>query len=112
MNEILKSAKTLALLLWSKGVAIALLGILIFKYTGLADAPFAELLYAVILVGTVIVTAPLIRLLVFREAAEIAESGQVRRLISMGNITPALVHYWFATLISYAVTLLCVSSLL
>lgn len=108
----MKTLKTVGQLLVSKGAAIALLAILIFKYTGLADAPFAELLYAVILVGTVIVVAPVIRLLVFAEAAEMAESGEVRALLKLPRITSALVHYWIATVISYAVTLLCVSSLL
>ena len=112
MKDILKKLKTIGLLLWNKGVAIALLAILIFKYTGLADAPFAELLYAVILIGSVIVTAPVIRLLVFSEAAEMAESGKVSAYLSLTKVSPALMHYWFATLISYAVTLLCVSSLL
>lgn len=108
----IQKLKTIALLLWNKGVAIALLGILIFKYTGLSDAPFAELIYAIILVGSVIVIAPVIRLLVFNEAAEDAESGSIRLQLMLSTVSPRLMHYWFATTISYAVTLVCVSSLL
>tara|TARA_R110002153_G_scaffold94770_2_gene228326 strand:+ start:835 stop:1161 length:327 start_codon:yes stop_codon:yes gene_type:complete len=108
----MKKIKTLGHLLLSKGIAICSLAILIFKYSGLADQPFAELFYAVILVGTVIVCSPVIRLLVFAEAAELAESGKVRDLLRKDKVCPALHHYWFATSISYAVTLLCVSSLL
>ena len=108
MNKI----KTILKLLWNKGAAIALLLILIFKYSGLADAPFAELFYAVILIGTTIVTAPIIRLLVFPAAANIAESGELKKLIAINTVSPALIHYWICTVISYTVTLLCVSSLL
>ncbi len=110
--SMIKNIKTAASLLWSKGVAISLLAIVIAKYTGLSDTPFAELVYAAVLILTVVVLAPVVRLLVFAEAAELAESGAIRKAVLMGNITPALVHYWFATLISYAVSLLCVSSLL
>jgi len=99
-------------LLWSKGVAIVVLAILILKYTGLSDAPFAELIYAGVLTSAVIVIAPIIRFLVFNEAAVIAESGKVNELLTQKTTTPQLLHYWFATFISYAVTLLCVSSLL
>jgi hypothetical protein len=105
-------AATTARLLWNKGVAIALLILALFKYSGLSDAPFAELMYAVILVGTTIVTAPIIRFLVFPVAADMAEKGEVKRLIAINTISPALIHYWICTVISYSVTLVCVSSLL
>lgn len=108
----MKTIKTAAELLWNKGAAILLLIVLILKYSGLSEAPFAELVYAVILVAAAIVTAPVVRLLVFPEAAEDAESGAVRREISLGKFTPRLMHYWFATVVSYAITGLCVSSLL
>lgn len=99
-------------MLYNKGAAAALFLILIFQWSGLADAPFAELLYAVILVGTVIVTAPVIRLLVFPSAASIAEKGELPALLKYSKVEPALMHYWIATVISYAVTLICVSSLI
>lgn len=108
----MKKLPTILKMLWNKGAAIALLLILIFKYSGLADAPFAELIYAVILIGTVIVTAPIIRLLVFPAAAEIAESGKLKSLILVNTFSPALLHYHIATVISYTVTLVCVSSLI
>lgn len=112
MNNTMKNIKTAMRLLWSKGVAIALLALFVMKYTGLSDAPFAELIYAVVLVLAVVVMAPVVRLLVFAEAADLAESGAIRKAILLGNVTPVLLHYWFATVISYAVSLLCVSSLL
>lgn len=104
--------KSVVQLLWSKGVAIILLVMLILKYTGLSDAPFAGLIYAGVLTSAVIVIAPIIRFLVFNEAAALAESGKVKELLKLKTATPELLHYWFATFVSYAVTLLCVSSLL
>ena len=108
----MNKTKTTLKLLWNKGIAIALLLILIFKYTGLADAPFAELIYACILVSMTTCVAPVIRLLVFPQAAEIAESGKLKALLTISKVEPALMHYWICTAISYTVTLLCVSSLL
>lgn len=105
-------SKSVVQLLWSKGVAIIVLAMLILKYTGLSEAPFAELIYAGILTSAVIVIAPIIRFLVFNEAASLAESGKVKQLLRLKSLSPELIHYWFATFISYAVTLLCVSSLL
>lgn len=91
---------------------MCILGILIFKYTGVADAPFAELVYAVILITTTIVTAPIIRLLVFPESAHMAEQGGVDELLAAPDMSPALLHYWITTVISYTITLVCVSSLI
>lgn len=112
LQGIWSKSKSIVQLLWSKGVAIILLAMLILKYTGLSEAPFAELIYAGILTSAVIVIAPIIRFLVFNEAASLAESGKVKELLELKTLTPQLIHYWFATFISYAVTLLCVSSLL
>lgn len=112
LQGIWSKSKSIVQLLWSKGVAIIVLAMLILKYTGLSDAPFAELIYAGILTSAVIVIAPIIRFLVFNEAAELAESGKVKQLLQLKSMSPELIHYWFATFISYAVTLLCVSSLL
>lgn len=109
---LLNNVKTALSLLWSKGAVITLLILLVFKYTGLGDTPFAELIYAGILVLSVAVLSPIIRLLVFSEAAELAESGEVRKLVKKKTVCPELIHYWIATAISYLVTLLCVSSLL
>ena len=108
----LESLKTPLKMLWNKGAAIAILGILIFKYTGLGDAPFSELIYGMILIGATIVSAPIIRYLVFPSAAEIAESGDLKRLLAINSVSPALLHYWIATFLSYTVTLVCVSSLI
>ena len=100
MKEKLKAAipaikeKAIAtlLLLWNKGVAACLLAILAWKYTGLSSddpTPFAEVLYALILAGTVIVVSPIVRLLVFPNAAEAAEKGdRSRKWLESGNHSP------------------------
>ena len=119
MTETLKAiwakAPSIIHLVWNKGAVAALLVILAWKYTGLSSdnpTPFAEVLYALILAGTVIVASPIVRLLVFPNAAEASEKGKVKVWLEAGQFTPSLAHYWFATLISYAITALCVSSLL
>lgn len=123
MINILTNIKTAALLLWNKGVAILALTFLLYRYLLLATdkpTPFAELLYAGILVAAIIVVAPVVRLLVFAEAAQYAESGDLRRDLQsdqnkdglIDSLSPGLLHYWFATLVSYGVTAMCVSSLL
>lgn len=107
--------RTIALLLWNKGAAILILGLLMLRYatiSGGEPTPFVELLYAIILGATVIVVAPILRLLVFPEAASYAESGRLEKDLEAGGNTAAIQHYRFATAISYAVTALCVSSLL
>tara|TARA_R110000824_G_C14985358_1_gene654616 strand:+ start:306 stop:665 length:360 start_codon:yes stop_codon:yes gene_type:complete len=119
MKEKLKSiwskAPSIIHLVWNKGAVAAILVILAWKYTGLSSdnpTPFAEVLYALILAGTVIVVSPIVRFLVFPNAAEASEKGKVKAWLEAGKFTPALAHYWFATFISYSITALCVSSLL
>lgn len=107
-----KEVSTFISLLKNKGIAISLLAVLLYKYADFGDAPFAELIYAVILISTTIVTAPVIRLLVFPESADMAERGSVEDLLGQPDFSPALFHYWFSTAVSYIVTLVCISSLL
>lgn len=108
----LQNLKTPAKMLWNKGASMILLSLLLFKYTGLSDAPFSELIYGLILISTTVVTAPIIRWLVFPSAAEIAETGDLKRLLVVNSVSPALMHYWIATFLSYTVTLVCVSRLI
>ena len=108
----MNKTKTTLKLIWNKGIAIALLAILIYQWANVSDMPFGELLYAIILVGTTIVTAPIIRLLVFPAAAEIAEGGKLKALLTISKVEPALMHYWICTILSYAVTALAVTSIL
>ena len=119
MTETLKAiwakAPSIIHLVWNKGAVAAILAILAWKYIGLSSddpTPFAEVLYALILAGTVITVSPFVRLLVFPVAAEAAEKGEIKKWLESETFTPALAHYWFATFLSYATTALCVSSLL
>lgn len=74
--------------------------------------PFAELLYAIVLVLSVTNIAPIMRLLVFPEVARYAEGEGLTRALGGLYFSPALIHYWIATIICYSTSLLCVSSLL
>lgn len=109
--------KTVVKLLWNKGIALLALVFLIYRYLhlpsgGETPTPFVELLYAGILVSAIIVIAPVVRLLVFPTAAKFVENGGLKDELQKRAFTPFLTHYWFATAISYALTALCISSLL
>ena len=115
MNPYLKTLLSVGHLLKNKIAALIVLFVLATIYRNIPSdqpVPFAELLYAVILVSAVTILAPVMRLLVFGEAAQFAESGGLDKTLEGPAFTPALIHYWIATLICYGTSLLCVSSLL
>lgn len=115
LKQYVDSLKSTFALLRNKWPTFVVLAVLAWIYRSLPDnqpVPFAELLYAVILIASVTTIAPVIRLLVFNEAAQYAESGALDQTLKDNVYTPALVHYWFATAVCYLTTLLCVSSLL
>lgn len=105
----------------SKGVSILVLIIGFAMYNKLTLAgqtvegpgiPFIELFYSALTILAAVVAAPLVRLLVFNEAAQYAESGAlVRDLKGNKGLTPALLHYWFATAICYLVCLACMATI-
>lgn len=109
-----QTLKTAGKLLLNKGVAILALAALVARYLSMSTAlaPLAELLYAAILIASVIVVAPIVRLLVFPAAAALAEGNGIKAEILFRSPSSALYHYWISTTISYTVTLVCVSSLL
>lgn len=76
-----------------------------------SGTPFLEMLYTAVSVFGVITLAPILRLLVFNEAAFYAECGKLDEDLKGGDLTPALIHYWFATAICYAVPLACLATL-
>lgn len=102
----------------NKAFAIALLAVAVYVYLGLdsgaeSPIPFIEVFYVGILLGAIIVVAPFLRLVVFPEAAAYAESGQLRKdLNTRTTVSPALLHYWFATTVCYTATILCFTALL
>jgi hypothetical protein len=127
----------------NKAVAIALLLALMWLFVHLPSGekqalPFTELLYVAILIVGASVVFPLIRLLIFPEAAAFAESGQLKKCLEspflrplkepepggkwesqprecyipkFNGFTPALVHYWFATAVSFLLTVACMASI-
>jgi|APGre2960657404_1045060.scaffolds.fasta_scaffold194237_2 hypothetical protein len=72
---------------------------------------FVELAYTAVTVLGVITLAPILRLLVFAEAAFYAESGALNADIAAGKFTPALCHYWFATAVCYLAPLACIAGI-
>ena len=115
MNTFITTTVAVWNLLKNKLIALAVLFVLASLYRSIpADQPmpFAELLYAVILVSAVTIVAPVMRLLVFPEVAAYAEGTGLKDDLAKYQFCPAVVHYWIATIICYLTSLLCVSSLL
>lgn len=94
----------------NKFIGISVLVVLMWIYSGLpteTPLPFAEHLYLLILIFGASVVAPFIRLLIFPEAAEYAESGGLRTDLKMGTRTPALLHYWWSSSVCFVLTIVC-----
>ena len=101
----------------NKAVAIIVTIVAAVIYLGLSSPsgsplPFLEVFYAGILLSSVSVMAPLIRLLVFPEAAEYAESGALRDDIAKDYKTNGILHYWFATGICWVSSIAAITSLI
>ncbi len=116
MNTINETSITILKYLLNKAAAIVLLLGLMHWYHALpsgeeAATPFAELIYLSILVTGSTVAAPLVRLLVFPEAAAYAETGKLKRELRLAAPSPALRHYWFATAVSYLLVIACAATL-
>lgn len=114
MNQLATAAASLFALLKNKLMSIGVLIVLATIYKNLPDnqpLPFAEVLYAIILVSTIMVIAPIMRLLVFNEAAQYAESGKLDKDLAFGQKTLAYSHYRFATAVCYLAAIVCVSAL-
>jgi hypothetical protein len=118
MKTAQSTTKAFAAFLKNKAVAIGLLAAAVAFYLNLPanseqPVPFVELYYVGILLGAAIVVAPFLRLIVFPEAAEYAESGMLRdELHTRVTVSPAMLHYWFATTVCNVASILCVTSLL
>jgi hypothetical protein len=118
-NQLVKTIKATAMFLVNKAIIISVLAASIYGFNHIPNGPdaqplpFVELIYSGILLGAVAVAAPLVRLLVFPEVAAYAESGKLRKdLTEYGSsVTPALLHYWFATAICYAAAFICVGTI-
>jgi hypothetical protein len=107
-----KQLASVVLYLKSKLVSLILLVLLIVGYQYMPDGmPFLELYYTAVTVFGVVMLGPIIRLVVFNEAAIYAEGGKLTLDLCMNTVTPALLHYWFATAISYALALIPFASI-
>lgn len=111
-QEAVSALSTLGGYIKNKSTVIALLGAAFYGYHKYPESlPFAELLYTVLTALAVMTLAPLLRVLVFHEAAAYAESGGLDNDIKGRAFTPALVHYWFATAICYASAIACFATI-
>jgi hypothetical protein len=118
MKTAKSTTKAFASLLKNKAIALALLAVAVYVYLQLpADSetplPFVELYYVCINLGAAVIVAPFLRLIMFPEAAEYAESGTLRKeLMIRSTVGPAMLHYWFATTVCNVASILCFTSLL
>lgn len=104
--------KSILYYLKNKSVSLIVLAAAIVCYAAIpSGTPFVELAYTAVTVLATVTLAPVIRLLVFNEAAVYAETGLLDRDIRHRTFTPALIHYWFATFISYAAPLCCIATI-
>ena len=98
----MKTLKSIAYYLRNKAVSFGFLALAILIYNAVpSGTPFVEMAYAAIVVLCIINIAPVLRLLVFNEAAVYAEAGGLDADLKLRELTPALLHYWFATAICY-----------
>lgn len=107
--SILNTLKTFGHFLLNKAVIIVVfVGLLLFWVSrkGKSDTPFAELILPFIIICFICIVSPIVRFLIFREAADYAEQGQLEKDLALPNLTPAYIHYRFATTISFVVTLI------
>jgi len=95
----------------NKTASMIVFAVAVALYVSMPEGPFVELLYTAVTVLAVVTLAPIIRLLVFAEAAHYAECGKLDRDLGHMTFTPALCHYWFATAISYAAPIACIATI-
>ena len=108
----MKILQSIAYYLRNKTVSLLVLAAAVVVYALMpVDMPFTELAYTAVTVLGVITLAPVLRLLVFNEVAVYAETGGLLADLATGKVTPALLHYWFATAICYAAPLACIAGI-
>lgn len=109
MNQIALSTLSY---LRNKALSIVLLLVGFVVYRWLPDGlPFLELFYTGLTIMAVAVAAPLMRLVVFNEAALYAESGGLVSDLNRLMVTPHLKHYWFATAVCYLTAIACLATI-
>ena len=107
----MNTIKALAYYIKNKSISLGVLAAAILLYNMLPDRmPFTELVYTTITILGVITLAPILRLLVFAEVAHYAETGGLIADLAAGKVTPAMLHYWFATAICNAAPIVCLAT--
>ena len=91
----------------NKWVSVLALWLMMRHYKSLPEQPFIELYYTAITIFSVALLGPLLRLILFGEAALYAESGGLKRDLDSNTKTINTQHYWFATAVSYLIAMLC-----
>ena len=104
--------RSIAAYLKNKIISLIVLAVAILLYSILpSGTPFVEMAYTAGTVLGVITLAPVLRLLVFNEVAVYAETGGLDHDLQFSKVTPALLHYWFATAICYAAPIVCLATI-
>jgi hypothetical protein len=108
----MKTLQSIAYYLRNKTVSLLVLAAAVTLYNFLpSGVPFTELMYKAITVLGVVTLAPVLRLMVFNEAAVYAETGQLSIDLAAGKITPNMIQYWFGTAICYLVPIACIAGI-
>lgn len=96
----------------SKLMSYLVLALVVTIYNYLPNGtPFAELAYKAVTAFGVLVLAPFFRLMIFHEAADYSESGDLLADLKAGRFTPLMAQYWFATTICYLVPIACIAGI-
>lgn len=106
-------AKTFLVILWNKGLILLTFFLLLRYWRSIPpteEVPFAELIYAAIIITGILATVPIIRFLMFPETSEYAERGWLKNDTNEGAFqsTAALRHYWFTTGICFLVVIVSI----
>jgi hypothetical protein len=100
-----RTLKTAALLVSNKLSLWAVTASVYLLWLALPEAvPFASVIYGVLVALSIASGMPVVRFLLFPEAAEFAETGELRKVMDGSTITMDYIQYRFATTASLAMT--------
>lgn len=117
-NPVINALTTVAAFLRNKGILLLVFLGAFYGYHKLpepgpdqAPLPFTEIAYTGLTLLALVVSATVLRMLVFGESAKYAETGGLDDDLEAKQFTPALVHYWISTIICYAIAAMCMASI-
>ncbi len=114
MKTLARTLTTIGQFILNKLIAIISLVALMLLYLNMptnVPIPFAELLYVAILILGTSLMALLVRLLVWPEVAAYAEGKQLGYDLQNIDTSNALKHYWYATGLSFLISIACFATL-